>query len=441
MKKLLLLFAAILMASTGLWAETMDNVHYIDANGEIQTVDNVNIITYSSTEVTLGKAEQTTWYVVTDKTTLSSGVVCHGDVHLILGAELTVKYAGIGVSGKGNSLTIYEQPGYIGKLITTSELNNAGIGSGYGSIPGDDGSNITINGGWIIASGGENAAGIGGKKGTGVHNIVINGGLVEATGGKSGAGIGGGEGGSVSNITINRGTVTATGGVSGAGIGGGEFGVGSNITITGGTVTANGGNHAAGIGGGYQGNGSNITITGGSVSAIGGRIGTSRYASSIGGGDAGFGSNIFMPVDYRIKINDSLIRYDGSDLADRLAGKQSVEAYPDKYLNERNAAFAAIDAAVEGITDETICAMAATAREDVFQADDRGIINAVLKEALDNLQYVIQIYNSGKTAGEASAFGTLGTKQNGPAVILTDKDDKEFIFYSPKKVEYIKFGN
>lgn len=37
-----------------------------------------------------------------------------------------------------------------------------------------------------------------------------------------------------------------------------------------------------------------------------------------------------------------------------------------------------------------------------------------------------------------SAVGTIGTKQDGPALIVTDKDGKEIILYSPKKVEYIK---
>ena len=41
-----------------------------------------------------------------------------------------------------------------------------------------------------------------------------------------------------------------------------------------------------------------------------------------------------------------------------------------------------------------------------------------------------------KTATEL--LGSMGTKQNGPALIVTDKDDNEIILYSPKSVEYIK---
>ena len=77
-------------------------------------------------------------------------------------------------------------------------------------------------------------------------NGIVGGGSKEKT-----SGIG-------SDITITGGTVTATGGKYGAGIGGGgsrayKGGDGSNITISGGTVTANGGQFGAGIGGGGPG--------------------------------------------------------------------------------------------------------------------------------------------------------------------------------------------
>ena len=39
---------------------------------------------------------------------------------------------------------------------------------------------------------------------------------------------------------------------------------------------------------------------------------------------------------------------------------------------------------------------------------------------------------------QAAVLGALATKQAGPAVKVTDKDDKAVILYAPKKVEYIK---
>lgn len=87
-------------------------------------------------------------------------------------------------------------------------------------------------------------------------------GSLTATGGNNAAGIGGGFQGNGENITITGGTVTATGGFSAAGIGGGREGKGENITINGGTVNAAGAYGGAGIGGGLNGIGSKITVSG-----------------------------------------------------------------------------------------------------------------------------------------------------------------------------------
>ena len=91
------------------------------------------------------------------------------------------------------------------------------------------------------------------------------------------AGIGGDDRGSGSNITISGGAVTATGASGGAGIGGGIYETGSNIKITGGLVKAEAysdyedalgnGSHAEGEAG--------VTITGGCFARdAGGEVGT-----------------------------------------------------------------------------------------------------------------------------------------------------------------------
>ena len=118
-----------------------------------------------------------------------------------------------------------------------------------------------------------------------------------ATGGSDAAGIGGGYCGDGNDITIAGGKVTATGGNYGAGIGGGFFGNGNDITITGGKVTATGGDYGAGIGGGNQGNGSNITITDGEVAATGGTNG-----AGIGGGLRKNGEKITVSGDATLKV-------------------------------------------------------------------------------------------------------------------------------------------
>ena len=182
------------------------------------------------------------------------------------------------------TLTLKDDSKEAGSLTATGGNNAAGIGGGYLG----DGKNITITGGTVTATGG-------GSSGSG-ENITINGGEVTASGGDNwddcGAGIGGGNGGVGKNITITGGTVNATGGYGGGAAGiGGAFANGENITITGGTVNAAGSyfDHGmgAGIGGGGNSSGKNITITGGTVNVTGGYGG----GAGIGGGAEGGGGN------------------------------------------------------------------------------------------------------------------------------------------------------
>ena len=224
------------------------------------------------------------------------------------------------------TLTLKDDSKEAGSLTATGGNNAAGIGGGFQG----NGENITITGGTVNATGGFSAAGIGGgREGKGENititggssgsgeNITINGGEVTASGGDNwddcGAGIGGGNGGVGKNITITGGTVNVTGGYGGgAGIGGGaEGGGGNNITIKGGTVTATGGgyrgNSGAGIGGGSSGSGENITINDGKVTATGGSYAAGIGGGSVGawGGDAGSGKNI--------TINGGTVNATGTD--------------------------------------------------------------------------------------------------------------------------------
>ena len=234
------------------------------------------------------------------------------------------------------TLTLKDDSKEAGSLTATGGNNAAGIGGGFQG----NGENITITGGTVTATGGFSAAGIGGGREGKGENITITGGTVNATG-TDGAGIGGGNGGVGKNITITGGTVTAAGGFGNAGIGGGNGSDGENITITGGTVTAAGGDFGAGIGGSNGGSGNNITIKGGTVTAtgveggavIGGRaaggggnnitskVGTvtatgggnrGNSGAGIGGGSSGSGENI--------TINDGKVTATGGNYAAGIGG-------------------------------------------------------------------------------------------------------------------------
>ena len=184
------------------------------------------------------------------------------------------------------TLTLKDDSKEAGSLTATGGNNAAGIGGGFQG----NGENITITGGTVNATSNDGAGIGGGLLGSG-ENIAITGGTVNATG-TDGAGIGGGNGGVGKNITITGGTVEATGYFGSTGIGGGNGSDGENITITGGSVTATGGEGGAGIGGGAEGGGgNNITIKGGTVTATGGGN-RGNSGAGIGGGSSGSGENI-----------------------------------------------------------------------------------------------------------------------------------------------------
>ena len=170
----------------------------------------------------------------------------------------------------------YSTGGDTGTLIAAGGYDGAGIGGRKNDYEHDEAttctstSDITITGGQIKAGSlietnkeypqtEQGGAGIGGATGHGnATNITITGNAdVSAAGGYYSAGIGGGDYGNATNITISGNAKVAAAGSNsgGAGIGGGDYGVGKNIRITDhADVTAYGGNQGAGIGGGpYRG--------------------------------------------------------------------------------------------------------------------------------------------------------------------------------------------
>ena len=276
---------------------------YCDENGQnwaTGTKQRSDYTVVTADDTTWGDDGNDGWYVVNSNVTIGSRVTVTGNVRLILenGAVLTIN-GGIQVqdddqdpgNGSANKLTIYAQSNdeaKMGALTATGGQNAAGIGGGISG----SGGNITISGGTVNATGGQNAAGIGGGALSSGGNITISGGTVNANGGEEAAGIGGGISGSGGNITIHGGTVNATGGRSSAGIGGGFNSSGGNITIHGGSVNATGGWRGAGIGGGNVGSGGTVTIDGGSVTATGG-----EDAAGIGGGMSGSGGSFATGTD------------------------------------------------------------------------------------------------------------------------------------------------
>ena len=327
-------------------------IPYLEKDGTTKTVGSGSyqeVVSY----ITTWNSSESAWYVVTENVVIPLHVTVKGAVNLILcdGVTLTTK-KGIKVEDT-DSLTIYAQStDNQGKLITTGETFQAGIGGSDCEYGGKDCGTITINGGEIDATGGKNGAGIGGGWNGDGGTINIHGGLIRAKGGalasgigagrygnggtvnitggtialaeagdkdgdnSCGAGIGGGQGqedgryggGYGGTINISGGVIkSAIGGYSGAGIGGGVWGDGGKITITGGVIeNVRGGKNGAGIGGGYKGKGGTILIDG---AVIGKAIGGER-AAGIGGGYLGDGGTITIQGNTSITMINGGPDYD-----------------------------------------------------------------------------------------------------------------------------------
>ena len=252
-KTIRILLSLIVLLTTGgvsrVCAETIDNVSYLDANGDPQTADNVTVLTGSETTLAAG------WFIARGELNYTSTLTLNGEVHLILedNAAMTVgtkddPIVGHAIEANGD-FTIYGQGGTTeGKLIATG-LNPNDYSYGIWV----DNGGLTINGGTIKATGGDDGIHFRTVHNTPPKDLIINGGDIEAKGSKY-SGIYTYYG----DVTINGGKLKAIGperGISPAGqTGSGKF------TINDGQVEATGslyGIYAKGT----------ITISGGQVKA------------------------------------------------------------------------------------------------------------------------------------------------------------------------------
>ena len=262
MKRVLLLTALLCLtlifcAGSAAFAE---GVTYLDANGETQTCTDYTLLTEEITSL------DTKWYVVSGSVSYDNNrLEVNGEAHLIL-CDNAILYADRGITVSSNkSLTIYAQStgSSMGKLEAGHVGNrNAGIGGTSGHA----GGMVTINGGSITASSGDEGAGIGGGSGGACGTVIINGGTVTASSGY-GAGIGSGSYSGEGTVTINGGKVTASS-TYGAGIGGSyDSSYIGSVSINGGTIEAIS-DDGAGIGCGKDSSmEGTVSITGGTVKA------------------------------------------------------------------------------------------------------------------------------------------------------------------------------
>lgn len=285
---------------------------YQDTNGQLQQIENMKMLSASSTTLTSGG------YVLAGVHSGNFTLTISGEVHLFIldESEWSLGTGSIIVESD-NTLYIHAPSvgGNVGKLSASGNIggrngSNGGTGGNSGTII-INGGEITVNnigggngGGWdATTSGIRNRGGDGGNGGI----IIINGGVVNASrigGGNGGDGNVGIRGGSW--VTSAYGEMLTSPGQGGSGGNGGNGGNCGEIIIKAGTVTTNIiGSGSGGSGGrGGNGTGGRFDYCGGSGGrggngGNGGTItifsGSSVNASSIGlagsGGSGGYGGS------------------------------------------------------------------------------------------------------------------------------------------------------
>ena len=105
-------------------------------------------------------------------------------------------------------------------------------------------------------------------------------------------------------------------------------------------------------------------------------------------------------------------------------------------IKVKDTALAAIRAAMQGETSSAyLTGLVQTHIDIIYSSDEEWEIENAKNAAIEILNGVIDTYKAIK----ADVLGTMGTKQNGPAVVVT-KGEKSVTLYGPNNVKFIKEG-
>ncbi len=451
--------------------------------------------TYGGTEdnpaTVTGTSGNATWtagyYKVPENTTvtISGYVTVQGDVTLILGdgCHLYVN-KGIRVTMSNNaSLTINgeaKDESKMGKLTATggdeknledmpiyidgnNTAGSAGIG-GFNSKSPDDRANgpITINGGYITATGANSGAGIGTTlfalseadlragvnskylQGNAINgHITINGGVVIASSKWGGAGIGGGSCSPCVGVTIRNARVKATAGEgAGAAIGGG-YGIayepfsmsnwsGGTITIENSYVEAYGGNLAdrfcgAAIGDGYSVNSMGNGMAGPDKTAMFSTVSISKdsiiFSEAIRGDSQYVFDTVIAAQSKDVENSVVFENKDGEVYGDTNLN-WDLEIPEDYTLNLDGDSALTVPEGVELNNKGEISGGGALVVDGTLQENGETIINngeyveGATVGAADNVHIVVNVYYM----SEDGYLGASGTEKVGPqhAVLLRE---------------------
>ena len=196
MTRAALTLLVMMLTATTAWAETVNNVSYIDADGNPQTASKATIVTADMGGTSESKfISDNGWFYVRNSVTLDGAYCTYSSVqNIILGDGATLTINGW-FRFSGASVNIYCQSGGTGRLI----VNGSRSGDAIFIVPRSQ--TLTINGGTVeVTNTAYSGHGFGG-------NLVMNGGTASFTSDKDYDNYA-----IYGNVTLNGGTFTATSG-------------------------------------------------------------------------------------------------------------------------------------------------------------------------------------------------------------------------------------
>lgn len=133
-----------------------------------------------------------------------------------------------------------------------------------------------------------------------------------------------------------------------------------------------------------------------------------------------------------IKETEQTGNSDAAILIDDIKAQALAIVRVAKVRIAKESAIAAIETAIQGETSAGIANLAQSKKTLIGSLADVNAINNAKAAALELI--------STHKAGKGEAFGSLGEKQNGPAIEVI-KDGERIILYRPDRVNFIKANN
>lgn len=151
--------------------------------------------------------------------------------------------------------------------------------------------------------------------------------------------------------------------------------------------------------------------------------------------------NVTLSADDKEKINAYIAQIDNATTAEEVNTAKKAALVVINYKMFRNVKDEAINEINAAMRGETNSAYLNNLIKDELNtlnvATDESAIKIMKGEIINKLQPVVEYFIEGKKEGKSESLGTMGTEQEGPAVVVT-KGEQSVTLYGPDNVKFIK---